>query len=147
MRRIIAAGAAVLLFAVFFAACDTTVPISDGTYRVEMTEFDENGYKDFVEFVIEESKVVSIEADGYSETDGSLKTESEDMKKAMSAVSGTYPEKFYGDLVNEYIGSDGLQTDVVAGATMSSENFFELMELAKNAAKTGDTTVRVVESD
>ncbi len=147
MQRIIALIMSLLILVTVFVACDTKVKITDGTYRVEMSEFDENGYKDFVEFVIKDGKVISIVANGYSEKDGSLKTDSKDMQKSMESINGTYPEKFYRDLVNEYIGSGGTKVDVIAGATMSSENFFKLMEVAKNAAKSGDTSIRIVESD
>jgi len=130
---------------VTFAACDATVRISDGVYMVEMAEFDENGYKDFVEFEIKGGKVISIKANAYSEADGSFKTDSVEIRSMMESINGTYPEKFYRDLVNEYIGSGGEQVNVIAGATVTSENFFKLMDVAKNAASTGDTSIRIVE--
>lgn len=147
MRKAIGLISILFVVVMLFTACDTTVKVADGTYRVEMSEFDENGYKDFVEFEIKDGKVLSIVANAYSEKDGSLKTDSQDIRKSMESIAGTYPEKFYRDLVNEYIGSGGTKLDVIAGATLSSENFFKLMEVAKNAAKTGDTSVRIVESD
>ena len=145
MRRLCSIFFTLTIIFALFAACDTTVKISDGTYRVEMAEFDINGYKDYVEFEIKGGKVVSLVANGYSKEDGSLKTESKEIRKMMESMSGTYPEKFYQDLINEYISSSGKQTDVVAGATMSSENFFHLMKFAENAAKSGDTSIRIVE--
>ena len=137
----------VILFLLAFAACETAVKVQDGVYRVEMAEFDINGYKDFVEFEIVGGKVISVKADAYSQEDGKLKTASKEIRTMMEAVSGTYPEKFYLDLVNEYIGSGGTRTDVIAGATMSSENFFYLMKYAENAWKTNDQSVRVVKLD
>ena len=147
MRRMLGLFLILCLFVVFFSACDTSVPVADGVYRVEMSEYDENGYKDYVEFAVSGGKVTSIIANAYHLDDGKLKTESHDIKVAMEKFSGTYPEKFYKDLVNGYIGSGGTTTDVIAGATVSSENFYKMMELAKNAAITGDTSIRIVESD
>ena len=146
MRKAIFLIAVICLCTLLFSACDTTVKVADGTYRVEMAEFDENGYKDYVEFVIVGGKVISIDADAYHIDDEHLKTESSEMRLAMESITGTYPEKFYNDLVNEYIGSGGENTDVIAGATLSSNNFFKLMEVAKKAAKTGDTSIKVVYS-
>ena len=147
MRKAIALFAVLLVSLALMAACDSSVKVSDGIYKVEMAEFDENGYKDFVEFEIRGGRVTSIVANAYSEKDGSLKTDSLELQRTMEAISGTYPGKFYRDLINEYIGSGGAKADVIAGATMSSVNFFSLMEVAKNAANTGDTSIRIVESD
>ena len=147
MRRISILLTIILVFLVAFVACDTVVKVDDGTYRVEMAEFDINGYRDFVEFEIVGGKVISVKADAYSKEDNSLKTSSEEIRTMMEAVSGTYPEKFYLDLVNEYIGSNGTQTDVIAGATMSSENFFYLMKYAENAWRTNDSSVLIVKLD
>lgn len=147
MLKIFTIIIALLAVLMLFSACEASVVVSDGVYRVEMAEFDENGYKDFVEFTVKSGKVTSITADGYSEENGSLKTDSADIRREMETINGTYPEKFYRDLVNEYIGSGGTQTDVIAGATLSSENFFRLMEVAKNAANTGDISIRIVEKN
>jgi len=147
MRKILALFAITIMFMTMMAACDSAVRVSDGIYKVEMAEFDENGFKDFVEFEIKGGRVISIVANAYSEIDGRLKTESLEMRRMMEEIEGTFPEKFYRDLINEYIGSGGAKADVIAGATMSSENFFSLMEVAKNAAKTGDTSIRIVESE
>lgn len=144
MRKILFLLTLILVFLLAFVACDATVKVDDGTYRVEMAEFDINGYRDFVEFEIVGGKVVSIKADAYSKEDDSLKTSSKEIKTMMEKISGTYPEKFYLDLVNEYIGSGGTRTDVIAGATMSSENFFYLMKYAENAYKSNDASVYIV---
>ena len=146
-RKTLILLAIILVFLVAFVACDTAIKVENGIYRVEMVEFDINGYKDFVEFEIVDGKVVSLKADAYSKDDSSLKTSSKEIKTMMESISGTYPEKFYLDLVNEYIGSGGKQTDVIAGATMSSENFFYLMKYAENAWKRNDSSVLVLKLD
>ena len=123
-----------VIFALFmFSGCDAEVKAADGVYRVEMAEFDQNDYKDYVEFVVEGGRVVSLQANAYH-LDDRLKTEDNDMRKAMEPIAGTYPEKFYRDLVNQYIGSGGGNTDVIAGATFSSDNFFRLMQAAKDTS-------------
>ncbi|MCL1830235.1 MAG: hypothetical protein FWG21_02270 [Oscillospiraceae bacterium] len=147
MKKMSILLALILMLLPVFAACDTAIKVSDGVYRVEMAEFDINGYRDFVEFEIVGGNVISIKADAYNQEDGLLKTDSQEIRSMMEAVSGTYPEKFYLDLVNEYIGSGGTRTDVIAGATMSSENFFYLMKYAENAWKTNDSSVLIVKLD
>ena len=147
MKKFVVAIFFVCIVVVLLSSCEVKVKLDDGVYRVEMSEYDENGYKDFVEFSIVDGIVTEITADAVYEKDGSLKTSSQEIKSSMEKLSGTYPEKFYSDLVNKYIGSLGEDTDVIAGATMSSKNFFKMMDFAKNAAINADSSIKVVEID
>ena len=147
MKKLVIALIFVFISVILLSSCEVKVRLDDGVYRVEMSEYDENGYKDFVEFTIEDGIVTEITADAVHKKDGSLKTSSQEIKKSMEKLSGTYPEKFYSDLVNKYIGSLGEDTDVIAGATISSKNFFKMMDFAKNAAINADSSIKVVEID
>lgn len=145
MKRIVTALLCVALLTVFFVGCsEEDVVINDGTYRVEYEDFDATGYKDFVEITFEDGLVVSITADAVN-SDGALKSQSEQMRDAMSTVNGTYPEKYYKDLINQYLenpSSDAI--DIVAGATTTSNDFVELVKALEQAVREGTTETVVV---
>ncbi len=145
MKRIVTALLCVALLTVFFVGCsEEDMVINDGTYRVEYEDFDATGYKDFVEITFEDGLVVSITADAVN-SDGALKSQSEQMRDAMSTVNGTYPEKYYKDLINQYLenpSSDAI--DIVAGATTPSNDFVELVKALEQAVREGTTETVVV---
>ena len=93
----------VILVLSVFSACTGDVEIADGTYRAEYEDFDAQGWKDFVEITFEDGAVTEVVADAVSGKDGSLKSESAQFKDDMESVVGTYPEKYYQDLVNQYM--------------------------------------------
>ncbi len=139
MKKILVILFAVITITAALCGCDKTANIPDGTYRITAETPDKNGYTDFVVFEFKDGALVSMQADAEAE-DGSLKTEDKALAEAMKAITGTYPEKFYQDLVNQYVAAysvDGV--DVVAGATMSSNIFVELMSLAESEALAGRT--------
>ncbi|MEG1016526.1 MAG: FMN-binding protein, partial [Oscillospiraceae bacterium] len=119
--------------------------IKDGIYRAEYSDYDQHGYKDFVEVTFKDNKVESVVADAVSGEDGSLKSSSAKFRDAMEPISGTYPEKYYKDLINQYIEkakSDNL--DVIAGATESSNSFISLIKALEKAVISGNTETVVV---
>ena len=140
-----AALAAALLAVLFLVACSgQEAAIADGTYRAEYEDYDASGYKDFVEITFKDGMVVSIEADAVAE-DGSFKSEAEGFRDTMQTICGTYPEKYYKDLINQYLEhpqSD--QVDVVAGATATSQNFKALAGALEQAVRGGNTDTVVV---
>lgn len=140
------AAVVVLVAALLLAACGGQVTvIADGTYRAEYEDFDASGYKDYVEITFADGIVVSIEADAVAE-DGSLKSDSAVFKDTMETICGTYPEKYYKDLINQYIENpQSDQVDVVAGATATSESFKALVSALEQAVRSGNTETIVVE--
>lgn len=144
MKKIIAFITAVVLTLSLLCGCSAPVGVDDGIYRVEFSDYDSNGYKDFVEFTVENGEVKSMVADAVDK-DGNLKTDSAEYRSSMESITGTYPEKYYTDLVNEYIGvGSSDKVDVIAGATLSSDNFIILMRAVEKAIKTKNVTNRIV---
>ena len=149
MRHFLLAFLFVLGMLTVFVGCTAAgeiVEIADGTYRAEFSDYDSSGYKDFVEITFEDGLVVSITADAVSEADGTLKSQSESVRDAMTTINGTYPEKFYTDLINQYIenpSSDAI--DIVAGATFTSNDFVNLIRALEQAIVKGTTDTVVVE--
>lgn len=146
MKKFLVVLCALVLSLVLLTGCEATKSIPDGTYRVEVAECDERGYVDYVEFTFKDGELLEMAANAYSVKDGSLKTDSEEFKESMLAITGTYPEKYYNDLVNQYIEKlDASQIDVVAGATISSNTFIHLMTTAEKAVKSGNIESVVTE--
>ncbi|MEA5050231.1 MAG: FMN-binding protein [Oscillospiraceae bacterium] len=146
MKKFFALLVFVLAAALLLSACGgDDIEIQDGTYRAEYADYDQHGYKDYVVITFKDGAVASIEADGVAE-DGSLKSQSEEYKEKMESVQGTYPEKYYKDLINQYLENpDADDIDIVAGATATSNSFITLLKALEKNVRTGDTKTVVVE--
>ena len=144
MKRIISI-LIVLCSLLCLTSCDSDTVIKDGTYRAEFDSFDESGYKDFVELTFKDGNVTEVTMDAVSETDGSLKSESDTYRESMETIAGTYPAKYYQDLINQYIGyGDSSGVLIVAGATSTSNNIIRLLTSLETALKNGNYTDAVI---
>ena len=144
MKRIIAL-LLVIVCAVYMTACSSSKLIPNGTYHIEYDTYDATGYKDFVEVTFEDGTITDVKMDAVSESDGSLKSESEEYREDMKKFSNTYPEKYYMDLINQYIltgKSEGV--DVVAGATATSNSILKLLRALESSLKSGSTETLIV---
>lgn len=138
MKKLLTALVAAALI-IALSSCAMASKIPDGTYKIEAETYDSRGYKDFITFTFSGGELVSMVADAASEKGATLKSADAELKTAMEDAVGTYPEKYYKDLVNQYIEKvDAGKIDIVAGATASSKTFIELMKKAEKAAKSGN---------
>lgn len=129
-----------------FVACTGDIKIADGTYRAEYSDYDEYGYKDFVEVTFKNGEVTEVVADGTSGKDGSLKSESEEFRDKMEGQAGTYPEKYYMDLINQYMANPSAdEIEIVAGATETSKSFIVLLKALEKSIRVGNTETVIVE--
>lgn len=137
MRKVI--SILLVLCSVFvLTSCDAAASIKDGTYRAEYDTYDTYGYRDFVELKFENGTVTEVTMDAVYETDGSLKSESDEYRASMEGISGTYPAKYYQDLINQYIESgDSSGVLVVAGATSTSNSIIKLLMALETEMKAG----------
>ncbi|WP_044482494.1 FMN-binding protein [Paenibacillus antibioticophila] len=117
----------------------------DGTYKVEADAFDAHGWKPFIELVIKDHKIDSVNFD-YVNEEGAMKTENAEYKAAMEPQSGTYPEKYTAELEQQLIDKQLIgDVDVITGATTSSNNFHALVEAAlDDMAEIGDTSTKAI---
>ncbi len=129
----------IVLAALFsLTSCDSNIQVSDGIYRAEYDSFDDSGYKDFVEITFKDGLVTEVTMDAVSEADGSLKSESDAYRESMETIAGTYPAKYYQDLINQYIGSgDSSGVLIVAGATSTSNAIIKLLTSLEATMKAG----------
>lgn len=133
--------AMVLLF--LLTACEGK-PVQDGTYRVEYDTFDAIGYKDFVEVTFKDGTVTEVTMDAVDEN-GALKSASADYRESMENIAGTYPAKYYQDLINQYIQSGSSEgVAIVAGATSTSNNIVTLLIELEKALRSGSTETLII---
>lgn len=135
----------ILAAAILCGCADGDYVIPDGVYRAEFDSYDTSGYKDFVEITFQDGLVTEIRADAVCEQDGSLKSASETVKQDMQPQCGTYPEKYYKDLINQYLADPQADSiDIVAGATWTSNDFIELVRALELAVRNGNTETVIV---
>lgn len=116
----------------------------NGTYKAEFTDFDESGWKSYVVVQINNDKVTVKEFDAANkETDTYKRSMDDELNKKMKETTGTYtyPEAVAQIEKNfEAAGGDPLAVDNVAGATVSSNDFKQLVGAILNmSALEGDT--------
>ncbi len=118
--------------------------LQDGTYTLEESDFDDNGWKVFIEITVENGKIVSSNYN-YEDADGQLKTEDEGYQEMMKDKSGVGPQEFVQQLNDGLVATQDAQlVDIVTGATHSSEAFVNYAQQLIQAAQNGDTETIII---
>ena len=144
MKKMASVFAMLVLALSLLAGCGTSY--QDGLYHAEFKDYDSHGWKEYVDVQVADNKVTVLTFDGVN-ADGAKKSEDEDYRASMEPVKGTYPEKFYADITNQYLESGNLKdVTTVAGATVSTDNFKLLMSALEANMKNGNTDTVVVDS-
>ena len=151
MKKVISLALTAVFAIGTFTGCSeaqlASTSLIDGTYRAEFKDFDENGWKDFVEVTVVDGQLEEVVFDSISENGEKLKSEDESYKVEMEMMVGTYPAKYNKDLINQFIESGKVTSvDIVAGATESTGNFKTLIVEAMVNAAAGNTDVEIVEN-
>lgn len=136
------AGLAVcsLLPVLLMAGC-SSAGYRDGSYRAEAADFDQSGWKDYVQLTVSDGKVTEIEYDAISKEDGRKKTEDlEYQQQYRDAGLGTDPADYTAKLEDSYLEcqkSSGV--DSVSGATVSTGRFKDLVGALEKRMEQGET--------
>ncbi len=139
MKKSMALFLIIISTAILVGCSGTGGDVQDGTYRIESDTVDSRGYRDFIEFQFFDGQLISMTADAVEVKSGTFKSANEDIKLTMEEATGTYPEKYYKALVNQYIAEqNAAEVDIVSGATTSSKIFINLMKQAERAVRTND---------
>lgn len=145
MKKVALVLVAALVLALF-VGCTGDFKIEDGTYRAEYADYDQQGYKEYVEITFENGGVTDVVFDAISGVDGSLKSEATDMSALMESATGTTPKKSYEDIINQYLQNPSADSiDIVAGATASTRSFVALVQALEKAVKAGNTETVIVD--
>ncbi|AAC65160.1 MULTISPECIES: FMN-binding protein [Treponema] len=130
-------GAFALCLAVLLGACSFS-SIPNGTYRATYQDFDENGWKDFLEVTFDGGKMVQVVYD-YQHKEGRFKSQDADYHRVMYASSGIGPEKAFRELADALLEKGNPEmVDVVTGATVSSQSFRRLGAALLQSARRGE---------
>lgn len=136
----------VILLSIFGLMTGCGAEYQDGVYHAEFSDYDSQGWKEYVDVEVQGNQVTVLTFDGV-DADGNKKSEDESYRASMESVKGTYPAKFYTDIINQYLETGKLDdVATVAGATLSTNNFRTLMLALEDPMKSGDTTSVIVES-
>lgn len=120
--------------------------MQDGTYTLEETDFDDNGWKVFMEMTVEDGKITSSNYN-YEDADGQLKTEDEEYQEMMKDNSGVGPQEFVKQLNEGLVATQDAQlVDIVTGATHSSEVFVNYAQQLIQAAQNGHTETITIDN-
>mgnify|MGYP002706579957 FL=1 len=134
-----------LLFIVL-TGCSVGGKMKDGYYTAEMSDYS-FGWKEYVCILVKNDKIVSAEFNAKSES-GFIKAWDNEYMRNMGTVSGTYPNKYTREYVQQLIEEQkNIEVDMVTGATSSGNNFEKLAAAVIEQAKKGDSTTVVVESE
>ncbi len=119
----------------------------DGSYRVEMSDFDSLGFKEYLTAVVQDGEVAAINI-GSQDRNGVTKTNNSEYRIAMELATGTYPDEVYTTLDARYLvlaqsRDEEASVDAIAGATLTSNNYALLFEELQNSFITGETLVVV----
>lgn len=135
----------VLLFAIGPMTAETPV-LQNGVYHAEFSDYDEHGWKEYVDVQVTDGTVTVLTFDGVN-AEGELKSLDESYKSSMRSVTSTWPGKFYTDITNQYLENGKLSdVDTVAGATLSTDRFVVLMSALEENFRTGDIDPRIVDA-
>ena len=131
-------------FLAAFAGCGSGNKMENGYYTAEMSDFS-HGWKEYVTICVMENKIVSVEYNAENAS-GFIKSWDIAYMKNMNGITGTYPNKYTREYAAQLLENQSADNiDAVSGASSSGGNFVKLAAAVLENAKTGDTTVTVVE--
>lgn len=120
--------------------------MQDGTYALEEQNFDENGWKVFMEITVEDGKITDSNYN-YTDEDGQLKTDDQEYQDMMKDKAGVGPQEFVKQLNEGLIATqDAKLVDIVSGATHSSEIFTNYAQQLIQAAQNGHTETLMIDN-
>lgn len=127
------------------SGCSLGSRMEDGYYTAEMSDFS-HGWKEYVCILVKDDTIVSAEFNAKDQS-GFIKAWDNEYMRNMSAVTGTYPNKYTREYVQQLIdGQKDTSVEMVSGATSSGNNFDKLIAAAITQAQKGDSSVAIVES-
>ncbi|MFA9380679.1 MAG: FMN-binding protein [Acetanaerobacterium sp.] len=141
MKKIISIAVVAATLTLALAGCSGGY--KNGTYKAEAAEYSHD-WKDYVIVSVSGGDVTIQEYDSLNAA-GEKKSEDAEYREAMEPVSGTYPGKYFPDIIAEYEAKGSVdKMDSITGATNSTDSFKALVTAALENAKKGDTATATV---
>ena len=147
MKRTLSLILVSLMLATALVGCGDGGGYKDGTYKATYDDFDEHGWKAYVDISITDGEISDVDFD-YVNEEGDLKSKDEEYNTLMKEKSGSSPEEFSPALEQQLIEKLNVkEIDNITGATHSVENFKKLADAALKNAKSGNTEEVLVEQE
>lgn len=147
MKRTLSLILVSLMLATALVGCGDGGGYKDGTYKATYDDFDEHGWKAYVDISITDGEISDVDFD-YVNEEGDLKSKDEEYNTLMKEKSGSSPEEFSPALEQQLIEKQNVkEIDNITGATHSVENFKKLADAALKNAKSGNTEEVLVEQE
>ena len=134
------------MIGVSLISCKKSEKMQDGYYTAEAAEYS-HGWKEYVTICVMENQIVSVEYNAKNAS-GFIKSWDMAYMRNMNSVQGTYPNAYTRAYAAQlFKGQVENSVDMVSGASSSGRNFVELSAAVVERAKSGDTSIAVVELD
>lgn len=136
----------IMLLAGSMTGCRLSDSMKDGFYTAEMSDFS-HGWKEYICIQVKNDVIVSAEFNAKNSS-GLIKAWDNSYMKNMIDVNKTYPNKYTREYVQQLLeGQKETKVDALTGATNSGKNFDKLVTAVIEQAKSGDSSVKIVESE
>jgi major membrane immunogen (membrane-anchored lipoprotein) len=145
-RYIPLALAGILAVSVLLPGCENRRKgtLADGYYSAETSEFDSNGWKEFISIYVSNGRIVSVEYNGKNSS-GLIKSWDPFYMQRMNKTDGTYPNEYTRVFSSSLVKcQDPDFIDAVSGATTSYAIFKLLAKAAIEQSKNGSRQVAFV---
>ncbi|MBN7772210.1 FMN-binding protein [Clostridium aminobutyricum] len=116
----------------------------DGYYTAEMSDY-EHDWKEFVTICVSNDNIVTVEFNARNSS-GYIKAWDMDYMRQMNSIKGTYPNAYTRAYAASLLKTQSAENiDAVSGATHSGGNFERIIALLLEKAKSGDTSLGIVQ--
>lgn len=123
-----------------------TEDLQDGSYRIEDTDYDENGWKEALEIEVVDGEISEANWESVNE-EGENKIEDEDYQEAMEGAEDFGPQEFMPALEDDLVDTqDPEEVEVITGATHTADKFKDYAEQLVAAAEEGNTETITVDN-
>ncbi len=125
--------------------CQGEEKMKNGYYTAEMSDYDFEGYKEYVCMLVRNNKIIAIEFNGRDQN-GFIKAWDNEYMKKMKIKQGTYPNEYTRLYSSRLIESQDIsKVDMISGASTSGGRFVRLVTAAIEQAKKGEHQVVIIE--
>ncbi|MDR3289225.1 MAG: FMN-binding protein [Peptococcaceae bacterium] len=116
----------------------------DGYYTAEATDYDSEGWKDFLTIYVSDNKIVTAEFNAYTRF-GFLRSWDPDYQRQERTKTGLHPSEYLRTYTGELLNlQNPASVLVVAGAERQHQIFQLLAAAAMVQAQAGDKTIALV---
>lgn len=126
------------------SSCGKKQNLQDGYYTAQASEYS-HGWKEYITIMVKGGKIVSVEYNAENPS-GFIKSWDNSYMQIMLEAQGTYPNEYTRYYASQLLGQqENVKIDGLSGATSSYNSFQKLAAAAVEQAKTGNSSIAVVD--